>query len=436
MMSPMSVAQYLAPGQIEFDLVVMDEASQVKPEEALGAVLRGRQLVVVGDPKQLPPTTFFDRVAEEEEAEEDKTAIEETESILEIAQRAFPHRMLTWHYRSKHQSLIEFSNSQFYGSGLLVFPSPYDAGEDFGVRCRRLDDATYKNSRNLAEGRAVAEAVRMHLLHRSDQSLGVATMNSDQRDLILAEIERLQKADARFDAVLRAEEEREEPLFVKNLENVQGDEREVVFISTTYGRDPETGQVYQRFGPISGQAGWRRLNVLFTRARRRVEVFSSLRPTDIIVGASTPAGVVALRNYLEYAETGRIVDLGRDSDRQPDSDFEVDVASLLVSRGFAVKAQVGVAGFFIDLGVVSPRGDGGFVLGIECDGATYHSAKSVRDRDRLRQEILERKGWTIHRIWSTDWFKNREAEVERLLSALRTAVGAAAARTAGEGAAR
>ena len=399
----------------------MDEASQVKPEDALGAILRGKQVVIVGDPKQLPPTTFFDQISDVEEEDEERIAAEETESILEIAQRTFANRTLLWHYRSQHPSLIAFSNSQFYNNELLLFPSPYAQHNEFGVQAHWIEGATYKNSRNLVEALQVAQAVRAHLTEQPEVSLGVATMNSQQRDLILAEIERLQKTDGRFDEALRQQEGQDEPFFVKNLENVQGDEREVIFISTTYGRDPEVQRVYQRFGPIARDKGWRRLNVLFTRARRRIELFTSLKPNDIVLGENPSRGVAAFRNYLAFAETGQIVEIGLDSGRSPDSDFEVDVATLLITHGYRVEAQVGVAGFFIDIGVKDPQDTGTYILGIECDGATYHSAKSVRDRDRLRQEILEAKGWKIHRIWSTDWFKNRESEIQRLLSVVASA---------------
>jgi len=220
-----------------------------------------------------------------------------------------------------------------------------------------------------------------------------------------------------------------EAFFVKNLENVQGDEREVIFISTTYGPDPETGRVFQRFGPIAGAKGWRRLNVIFTRARRRVELFTSLRPEDVIAGPSSSEGVRALKAYLEFAQTGRLPDYGNaDTGRDPDSDFEVDVATALRAAGHDAVPQVGVAGFFIDIGVPHPADPGTFALGIECDGATYHSSKSARDRDRLRQEVLEAKGWRIHRIWSTDWFRNRDAEIRRLLDVVSEATESAAKR--------
>ena len=421
MMSPMSVAQYLAPGGLEFDLVVMDEASQVKPEDALGSILRAKQVVIVGDPKQLPPTTFFDRLSDDEDDPEEKAAAEESESILEIAQRAFPNRHLLWHYRSKHESLIAFSNSQFYHGNLIVFPSPFRNHPDYGVKHHYVSDATYRKSRNIVEAKTVAAAVRRHLIEHPDETLGVATFNADQRDLILNEIERLQKGDAELDRALRKQEEMDnkgsEPFFVKNLENVQGDEREVIFISTLYGPDPDTGTVFQRFGPITGDKGWRRLNVIFTRARKRLELFTSMRSTDIKLGDRRVEGVAALRGYLEFAETGLIPDFGR-STGDSDNDFELDVATVLRTRGYEVDSQIGVVGFFIDIGVKDPAGSGSYILGVECDGATYHSSKSARDRDRIRQDILERKGWRIHRVWSTDWFKNREAEIERLWEAV------------------
>jgi very-short-patch-repair endonuclease len=289
------------------------------------------------------------------------------------------------------------------------------------VKHHYIDGARYQKSRNLREAQAVAAAACNHLVERSDESLGVAAFNSQQRDLILNEIEVLQKKDAELDRILRAQEEAEESFFVKNLENVQGDEREVIFISTTYGPDHDTGKVYQRFGPIAGSTGWRRLNVIFTRARKRLELFTSLRSSDIIAGDQRSEGVTALRNYLTFAETGYIPDQGRSSG-EPESPFEMDVAETLRTHGFTVSAQIGVAGFFIDIGVHDPRETGSYVLGIECDGATYHSTKSARERDRLRQEILELKGWKLHRIWSTDWFNNRATEIERMVLAAETAV--------------
>lgn len=418
MMSPLSVAQYLVPGQIKFDLVVMDEASQIKPEDALGAIARSNKIVVVGDSNQLPPTTFFDRINESFD-EDDTVAIEDTESILDVCRTTYRSRRLRWHYRSEHESLIAFSNRRFYDEDLIVFPAPVRSSEQLGIRCHYIKDAAYSKGRNLAEAQAIVNAIIDHFKDCPELSLGVATFNREQRDLIEDLLDKKRKESSWLDNILKNTEEQDEPFFIKNLENVQGDERNVIFISFIYGPDKDTRKVYQRFGPIGSEVGWRRLNVIFTRAKKRVEVFTSMLPTDIVITDSTQKGVRVLREYLDYALNGKFHDLGEISKKEPDSDFEIAVARILNSYGYKTAFQVGVAGYFIDIGVLHPLRQNDFILGIECDGATYHSGKSVRDRDRLRQEILERKGWHIHRIWSTDWFKNREKEIERLIRALK-----------------
>lgn len=417
MMSPLSVAQFIAPASLHFDLIVMDEASQLKPEDSLGAIVRGARLVVVGDPRQLPPTSFFDRM--DGTGEEDASLAEEAESILDRCLQIYPRRRLRWHYRSEHESLIAFSNASFYDDNpLLLFPSPHRSNRRYGVHYHYVEGAHYQKGLNLVEAQTVVNAVKEHFRQCPGQSLGVATFNREQSDLIQELLEKLQKENPVFDQQLRASLDSGEPFFVKNLENVQGDERDVIFISTTYGPDPSTGRVYQRFGPLAGDAGWRRLNVIITRAKRRVEVFSSMQPSDITPTEGTKRGVHALKAYLDYAATGLIPDYGTTTGNEPDSDFEVAVMKVLRDLGYGAVPQVGVAGFAIDIGVKHPERESDFILGVECDGATYHSAKSVRDRDRLRQEILQNKGWRIHRIWSTDWFKNRETEIRRLLGAI------------------
>lgn len=418
MMSPLSVAQYLVPGQINFDLIVMDEASQIKPEEALGAIARGSKVIVVGDSKQLPPTTFFDR--NYESIEDDETvAIEDTESILDICRTTYRSRRLRWHYRSEHESLIAFSNHHFYDEDLIVFPAPLRSSEQLGIRCHYIKDAAYSKGRNLTEAQAIVNAIISHFKDCPELSLGVATFNREQRDLIEDLLDKKRKESSWLDDILKNTEEQDEPFFIKNLENVQGDERDVIFISFTYGPDKDTQRVYQRFGPINSEVGWRRLNVIFTRAKKRVEVFTSMLSTDLVITNNTQKGVRVLREYLDYALNSKFHDYGEISEKEPDSDFEIAVAKILNSYGYKTAFQVGVAGYFIDIGVLHPLRQSDFILGIECDGATYHSGKSVRDRDRLRQEILERKGWHIHRIWSTDWFKNRENEIERLIKTLK-----------------
>jgi len=418
MMGPMSVAQYLAAGQLDFDLIVMDEASQIKPQDALGAIARGSQLVVVGDPKQLPPTNFFDRVVSIDE--ENSTAIEESESILDATLPIFPGRRLRWHYRSQHESLIAFSNHSFYKSDMVLFPSPHKDTDGFGIRYLRVNRGCFVNRRNIEEAKIISEAVIEHLKNCPKDSIGVVAMNSEQRLQIEREIETYAKEDPLFQSILEADSLKEEPLFIKNLENVQGDERDVILISMTYGPQEPGGRVYQRFGPINSDVGWRRLNVLFTRSKKRMQIFSSMGSEDIVADSTAKRGVRALRDFLSFCEIGILHKTERDTGRPPDSDFEIAVMDALHDEGFDCIPQVGVTGFFIDVAVLDPGNPGRYLMGIECDGATYHSAKSVRDRDRLRQAILERLGWTICRIWSTDWFKNPKGELQPIIRKLHS----------------
>lgn len=417
MMGPLSVAQYLAPGQIKFDLIIMDEASQLKPEDAIGALARGRQAIIVGDPKQLPPTTFFQRVAiEPDEEEEPVTAIEEGESILDVASTLFqPVRRLRWHYRSRHHSLIAFSNKEFYGD-LIIFPSAYHDDASLGVKYHFVAGGVFENSRNPREAGVVVDAVLEHMRDHPDESLGVVTLNFEQRELVEDLLDRRLREDPAALAFQERMKGGQEIFFVKNLENVQGDERDVIFIATTYGPDAR-GNQFQRFGPINGPNGHRRLNVLFTRAKKRTVVFSSLDPDRIQTTANSPWGLRALKQYLIFARSG-ILQQPEEAGGQEANDFERSVSSVLKEKGYEVVPQVGVAGFFIDLGVRHPTKPGSFILGVECDGAAYHSGRSARDRDRLRQEILVNLGWKLHRIWSTDWFRNRDGEIVRLLARL------------------
>lgn len=416
MMSPMSVAQYLEPGKFNFDLVIMDEASQIRPEDALGAIARGSKLVVVGDPKQLPPTNFFNKVIEDE-SDEDVVGLQESESILESVMPMFSTRRLRWHYRSKHESLIAFSNKHFYDSDLILFPSPFKNSPDFGVKLSLIGNGRFMARRNVEEASELAKAVAEHLIKKPGESIGLVAMNSEQRDELERQLDQLSKDDPLLYMALESNKAKDEPLFIKNLENVQGDERDVIFISMTYGPEKIGGKVMQRFGPINSDVGWRRLNVLFTRSKKRMHIFSSMTSGDIVLTANSSSGVKALKAFLEFAEKG-ILHNSIQTGKEPDSDFEISVINALKKHGYDCEPQLGVAGFFLDIAVKDPAKPGRFLLGIECDGATYHSAKSARDRDRLRQEILESLGWKIHRIWSTDWFKNPEVQLKPILNKL------------------
>lgn len=427
LMSPLSVAQFLPPGRIEFDLLVIDEASQVPPEEALGAVARARHIVVVGDDKQLPPTNFFRLlINDDDEPEEDDGPPGRTrdfESILTLARaRGMPERMLQWHYRSRHPSLIALSNHACYGGSLLLPPSPQLANDGLGLTLVRTPAGHYDRGgtgRNQVEARMVAGYVEQHVREHPDLSLGIACFSVAQRDAI---------EDAMHAAGLTSAAEafcpKGERLFVKNLETVQGDERDVVFISIGYGQDPQ-GRISLNFGPVSADGGERRLNVLISRARQRCVVFSSINAGDIRADAA-PRGTRMLREFLHYAETGKIA-AGDVTGQDPDSPFEEAVARVIRSNGYQVVSQVGVSGFRIDLGVIDPRYPGRFAIGVECDGAAYHSARSARDRDRLRHQVLVQLGWRLHRIWSTDWFRNPQREIARLLVAIEDACASAPA---------
>jgi very-short-patch-repair endonuclease len=420
MMSPLSIAQFLEPGALEFDLVVFDEASQVRPVDALGAIARGKQVTVVGDSKQLPPTSFFDRLVNAEEIDEDNLTAD-LESVLGLfSAQGAPERMLRWHYRSRHESLITVSNHEFYEDRLVVFPSPDRGREDLGLVYHYLPDTAYDRGgsrSNLGEAKRVAQAVMEHARNHPDLTLGVAAFSVAQMQAIEDQLEILRRADPSCEDFFTSHPF--EPFFVKNLENVQGDERDVVFISVGYGRTA-AGQVPMSFGPLNQDGGERRLNVLITRARRTCEVFTNLTADDIDLSRSGARGVRAFKTFLQYAKGGTL-EVSAPTGREPDSPFEESVLSALQRAGYRAEPQVGSAGFFIDLAVVDLERPGRYLLGVECDGATYHSARSARDRDRLRQEVLERLGWRIHRIWSTDWFRNPERELRRLVEAIEEA---------------
>ncbi|GAA4379332.1 DUF3320 domain-containing protein [Hymenobacter koreensis] len=420
MMSPLSVASFLPPGAVDFDLVVFDEASQVKPVDALGAVARGKKLVVVGDSKQLPPTSFFDSLTGTGEAADEENVTADIQSILELCKaRQMPERMLRWHYRSLHQSLIAASNHLFYDDKLVIFPSPGGQGQ-LGLVYHHLPDTHYERGTtrtNPREAQAVAAAVLHHARTTPRLTLGVVAFSTVQRQAIQDALEVLRRQHPETEAFFAAH--RHEPFFIKNLENVQGDERDVMLISIGYGRTKD-GYLSMSFGPLNGEGGERRLNVLITRAKQRCEVFTNLTADDLDLSRTRAQGVAALKTFLNFAQHGRL-NQNEATGREMESPFEEAVYRALTARGYQLRPQIGSQGFYIDLAVVDPDQPGRYVLGIECDGAMYHSARSARDRDRLRQQVLEAVGWRLHRIWSTDWFRNPERETERAVQAIEEA---------------
>ncbi len=431
LMSPLSVAQFLPPSSAEFDLLVIDEASQVKPEDALGAIARCKQIAIVGDKKQLPPTSFFDRMVDDEtgeDEEEDTLPIANVgalESVLTLCEaRGVPSRMLRWHYRSRHPSLIEVSNSEFYEDNMFLPPSPqYDRGQN-GFIVRKVAGAYDRGGKrnNRIEAEEVIKAIKLHARNTPERSLGIVTFSMTQKQLIddLLEVERRKdQVLERFAARLGTDE-----IFVKNIETVQGDERDVIFVSVGYGpRQAGLGLDSMSFGPVSSEGGERRLNVLFTRARFKCEVFVSFQSGDIDLSRTTQRGPQVLKRFLKFGETGSS-DLPY-ANGGFDSPFEQSVADAVHAMGFEVDSQVGSVGFRIDLAVKNPQQLGSYIIAIECDGASYHSSKSARERDRLRQSVLEGLGWQFYRIWSTDWFKRPDREKEKLRAAINKLIESA-----------
>lgn len=421
LMSPLSIAQYLSASASNFDIVVFDEASQIPVWDAIGAMARARQVVMVGDPKQLPPTNFFSR-AENADADDAQYEEGDLESILdECLGASLPTRNLSWHYRSRHESLIAFSNHHYYGGQLVTFPSP--ATEDRAVSFHPVQGRYEKGGArtNQIEAKALVADLVGRLkspgFQASGLTVGVVTFNAEQQSLI----EDLLDAERRKDPGLEPyfSEEKLEPVFVKNLESVQGDERDIMYFSITYGPDM-AGTVSMNFGPLNRDGGERRLNVAVTRARHELRVFSSLRGDQMDLSRTQARGVRDLKHFLEFAERGprALAESHRGSQGDFDSPFEAGVAEALARKGWQVHTQIGASAFRIDLGVVHPDFPGRYLAGVECDGATYHSSATARDRDKLREQVLRGLGWEILRIWSTDWWVNPGGTLERIHLAL------------------
>ena len=412
MMSPVSVANFMEQGTFMFDLVVMDEASQMKPEYAIGAIARGKQTVIVGDPKQLPPSSFFDKLYKDEDT--DTMGIEESESILDTVIPLFKNRILRWHYRSRHQSLIAFSNKAFYDNDLIVFPAPIKRSTKLGITFINTE-GVLRNRKNEKEALRIVEIIKQHLLEHKDESLGVVAMNVEQRDFIEDFLEEAEKKDAVLRKLLEENEKSKEPLFIKNLENVQGDERDVIIISFTYGPEQIGGVVTQRFGPLNNFGGWRRLNVLLTRSRKRMVTVSSFLAQDLRTDDSSGRGIIALKQFLHYAETGHLKVDGNKDNSLNITLLEKDIIEELEHRNISYDTHLGVSGFFIDIAIKNPKKKENYVLGILTDGENYHSANSTRDRDRLRLNVLKELGWNIISIWSPDWYKNKEKVINQII---------------------
>ena len=436
MMSPQSVAQYLSVNQELFDVVIFDEASQITVWDAVGCLARARQAIVVGDPKQLPPTNFFTRADDDPDGDIDVDG--DLESILdELIGAGIPDRTLNLHYRSRKESLIAFSNSRYYENRLITFPAP--AFPDNAVRLIRPEGfyARGKARTNEGEARAiVAEVVRRLTNDDADvrsQSVGVVTFNSEQQTLIEDLLDKERSENPGIEWAF-AQEGPAEPVFVKNLETVQGDERDVIMFSITYAPD-QADHMTMNFGPLNRDGGERRLNVAITRARSEMLVFSTLTPDRIELSRTQARAVADLKHFLEYAERGPTA-LGAavyGSLGDFDSPFEAAVAHALRQKRWEVRPQVGVSAYRIDLGVVHPDLPGTYLAGVECDGAMYHSSAFARERDKIRQQVLEGLGWVLFRIWSTDWWTHKTRALYTLHEALVALLEADRAKRSADG---
>ena len=426
MMSPLSIAQYLPPDQALFDVVIFDEASQIAVWDAVGAIARGHQVIVAGDPKQMPPGNFFGRTDDDPDGEIDYDG--DMESILDELQSAsIPEQTLNLHYRSRRESLIAFSNHHYYDNRLVTFPAP--VYPDRGVRSVKCEGyyARGQARHNAGEAHAVVDEI-VRRLNSGDPaernaSIGVVTFNSEQQSLILDLLDKARGANPSIEWAFA--EDKTESVFVKNLETVQGDERDVIFFSITYGPD-QAGHVTMNFGPLNRDGGERRLNVAMTRARSEMVVFSTLDPQTIDLSRTNSEAVKHLKHFLEYAEQGPNA-LGASvhgSLGDFESPFETAVARALRNRGWQVRPQIGVSAFRVDLGVVHPDKAGVYLAGVECDGAMYHSSAYARERDKIRQSVLEGLGWTLFRVWSTDWWINREGALDALDTKLQAHLAA------------
>jgi len=417
MMSPLSIAQFLSAGQALFDVVIFDEASQITVWDAIGSLARGKQVIVVGDPKQMPPTNFFARSDDDMDSDIDEEG--DLESILdELIGASIPQRILNLHYRSRRESLIAFSNNRYYDSSLVTFPAPVHP--DKGVSLVRSEGfyARGKARHNQGEAKAIVAEIVRRLTSEDQtvrkQSIGVVTFNTEQQSLIEDLLDKARSDDPSIEWAF-SEEEIQEPVFVKNLETVQGDERDVILFSITYGPD-ESGHITMNFGPLNRTGGERRLNVAMTRARSEMIVFSTMPPECIDLSKTQARAVADLKHFLEYAERGSTP---RDAAIHGSSDdfgspFESAVARGLQEKGWLVHPQVGVSAYRIDIGIVHPHKPGVYLAGIECDGTMYHSSSYARERDKIRQGVLVGLGWTLFRAWATDWWTNQDKALDEL----------------------
>ncbi len=424
MMSPLSVSLFLEADTYLFDTIIFDEASQVCTENAIGAISRGKQVIIAGDSKQLPPTNFFGASISDADYDEDLEEDNDDgafESVLEEAS-LLPERTLKWHYRSRHEHLIAFSNSKIYKDNLVTFPSNVDKGEDSGVEYIYVENGIYDKGGkkgNKEEAEKVANLVFEHFKKHPNRSLGVIAFGTVQQQAIDMAIRKIRIKNQEFERFFN--EELNEAFFIKNLENVQGDERDTIIFSIGYAKDMR-GILKMNFGPLSKTGGERRLNVAITRAKQNIKLVGSILPTDINLESINTEGPKLLRSYIDFALNG-VSALNKEKNQDTEiisiDSFEASICKFLKNKGYEVERKIGCSEYKIDLGVKHPTKEGHYILGIECDGINYSQVRTARERDRLRQEVLQQMGWKIYKIWSTDWIKDPITEGKRLIRAIK-----------------
>ena len=430
MMSPLSVSYFLETEAYNFDMVIFDEASQIFPEDAIGAIFRGAQVIIAGDSKQLPPTNFFAAATNNLDSDydindEDADFAESiSDSILEETASALPNRTLLWHYRSKHESLISFSNSEIYKKTLITFPNSSDAIPDMGVEYVYVPDGYYEGGGkncNILEAQKCVELVEEHIRNHPERSLGIIAFSEKQQTAIENAIIEFREDNPLYEYFF--DEAAEEPFFVKNLENVQGDERDTIIFSICYAKDLN-GRMYMRFGPLGHEGGERRLNVAITRAKCNVKLVGSILPSDIDLNRTKSEGVRMLRSYIEFARSNSAS--GNSQERMDEftatDEFCDEVAAFLIEKGYKIQRRIGCSDYKIDIAVENPDVNDDFIAGIECDGLSYIQAKTARDRDHLRRKVLENMGWNMYRVWSTEWSKYPDQEKQALVDFLESLV--------------
>ena len=430
MMSPLSVSYFLETEAYHFDLVIFDEASQIFPEDAIGAIFRGSQVIIAGDSKQLPPTNFFAASTNNSDGDYDISGEEDfsevvSDSILEESANVLPHRTLRWHYRSKHENLIAFSNREIYNNELITFPNSVTKIPDMGVEYIYVEDGYYEGGGkncNIVESQKCVTLVMDHIQRHPDRSLGIIAFSEKQQTAIENAIIDFRERNPEYEHFF--DESKDEPFFVKNLENVQGDERDTIIFSICYAKD-RTGKMYMRFGPLGQAGGERRLNVAITRAKCNIKLVGSILPSDIDLSRTNSEGVRMLRSYIEFARQGTsaLKPIENNKAFVSEDDFCKVIVEFLSDHGYTVETEVGCSDYKIDIAVVNPDVEGEYIAGIECDGLSYFKARTARDRDHLRKTILQNMGWNLYRVWSTEWVRNPVAEGEALLAFLQSVVG-------------